>query len=109
MPTLTIRNIPLRTHEALKARAARSGRSMEAEARRIIGASVEAAPDDESFQCAVRDAQAAFARYRVPSVSAADELIADRRLEARRETLESDEWIARAASLDKSRHAERRS
>ena len=36
MPTLTIRNLPEDIHRALRLRAARNGRSTEAEVRRII-------------------------------------------------------------------------
>lgn len=36
MPTLTVRNIPEETHRALCARAARNGRSIEAEIRVIL-------------------------------------------------------------------------
>jgi plasmid stability protein len=98
MPTLTIRNIPAETHQALKSRAARSGRSMEAEARRILGASVNEKQDQAAFERAVRAAQAAFAAYRLPDLLLSEELIADRRLEAWKETVESNEAIARAAA-----------
>jgi antitoxin FitA len=36
MPAVTVRNIPEKTHRALKIRAARNGRSTEAEIRRIL-------------------------------------------------------------------------
>jgi len=36
MPNLTIRNLPLETHRAIKARARRHGRSTEAEIREIL-------------------------------------------------------------------------
>jgi plasmid stability protein len=36
MPAVTVRNIPEKTHRALKLRAARNGRSTEAEIRRIL-------------------------------------------------------------------------
>ncbi len=36
MPAVTIRNLPERTHRALKVRAAHNGRSTEAEIRRIL-------------------------------------------------------------------------
>ncbi len=44
MPTLTVRHIPDDVHRALRARAARHGRSMEAEVRDILEAAVSA-PD----------------------------------------------------------------
>jgi len=36
MPTVTVRNIPEKTYRALKLRAARNGRSAEAEMRKIL-------------------------------------------------------------------------
>ncbi|MGA2049229.1 MAG: TraY domain-containing protein [Terracidiphilus sp.] len=36
MPAVTVRNLPEETHRALKLRAARNGRSTEAEIRRIL-------------------------------------------------------------------------
>ena len=36
MPTLTVRNLPEETHRALRVRAARNGRSAEAEVRAIL-------------------------------------------------------------------------
>jgi plasmid stability protein len=101
MPTLTIRNLPQAAHDALKTLAARNGRSMEAEARRIIGSSVAPASDQAAFEAAVRDAQEAFAAYRRPTVLLSEELIADRRLEARKEAAEMSDW--RAPSADSNR------
>ena len=40
MPAIVIRNLPLETHRALQARAARHGRSTEAEARSILDEAV---------------------------------------------------------------------
>jgi plasmid stability protein len=40
MPAVTIRNLPEETHRALKARAARHGRSTEAEIRAILESAV---------------------------------------------------------------------
>ncbi len=40
MAAVTIRNLPDETHRALKARAARNGRSTEAEIREILGEAV---------------------------------------------------------------------
>jgi plasmid stability protein len=40
MPAVTVRNIPEATHRALKVRAARNGRSTEAEIRHILEESV---------------------------------------------------------------------
>jgi plasmid stability protein len=36
MPAVTVRNLPEKTHRALKVRAARNGRSTEAEIRKIL-------------------------------------------------------------------------
>ena len=43
MPTLTVRNLPEETHRALRARAARHGRSTEAEVRFILEETVRPA------------------------------------------------------------------
>ena len=43
MPTLTVRNLPEETHRALRARAARHGRSTEAEVRVILEETVRPA------------------------------------------------------------------
>ncbi|WP_194949265.1 FitA-like ribbon-helix-helix domain-containing protein [Actinomyces trachealis] len=40
MPSMVIRNLPEWTHQALKARARRHGRSTEAEARAVLGEAV---------------------------------------------------------------------
>ncbi|HUB51546.1 MAG TPA: antitoxin [Terracidiphilus sp.] len=42
MPAVTVRNIPEKTHRALKLRAARNGRSTEAEIRHILDDAVSA-------------------------------------------------------------------
>jgi plasmid stability protein len=44
MAAVTVRNIPEQTHRALKIRAARNGRSTEAEIRHILEESVTAKP-----------------------------------------------------------------
>jgi antitoxin FitA len=44
MPAVTVRNISEKTHHALKVRAARHGRSTEAEIRRILDDAVSPAP-----------------------------------------------------------------
>lgn len=45
MPVLTVRNVPDETHRALKLRAARHGRSTEAEVRAILEEAVRGAGD----------------------------------------------------------------
>jgi plasmid stability protein len=96
MPTLTIRKLSQGTHDALKMLAAQNGRSMEAEARRILGESIATAPDQAAFAAAVHDAQKAFAAYRIPEVLLSEELMAERRLEASTETVEANRWLAAA-------------
>ena len=44
MPAITVRNIPEKTHRALKLRAAKNGRSTEAEIRHILEESVSMNP-----------------------------------------------------------------
>lgn len=44
MPAVTIRNLPVETHRALKLRAAHNGRSTEAEIRVILEGAVSAKP-----------------------------------------------------------------
>jgi len=101
MPTVTVRNLPHDVHEKLRVRAAESGRSMEAEVRRLIADAVGVtAPADRKaeWDAAIREAQEAFAPFRNPQVSIVDELIAERRLEAWRETVEDHEWLNRHAN-----------
>lgn len=98
MATLTIRNLPDEVRDRLRVRAAQKGRSMEAEARELIGRALgEAEPADKQadWKASIREAQEAFAPYRNPDVSIIDELIGDRRLEAWRETVEGYEWLNR--------------
>lgn len=104
MATLTVRNLSDDVHEKLRVRAAEAGRSVEAEVRSLIAEAVGAtAPADRQaeWDAAVREAQETFAPFRNPQVSIVDELIADRRLEAWRETVEGYEWL--------NRHGDRRS
>lgn len=86
MATLTIRNLPDDVRDRLRVRAARNGRSMEAEARALLAEGVgERRPKSApamTYEERVRRLQAAFRKYVPPGVSAVDELIADRRWEA---------------------------
>ncbi|HEX2592308.1 MAG TPA: hypothetical protein VHL34_12470 [Rhizomicrobium sp.] len=99
--TITIRNIPDKEKRALKKRAALNGRSMEAEARAIIGAAV-GKPAAQSVreplsplkpsklspqaEAALKRLQKMFAPKRgEPRTSLSDELIAERRAEAAKE------------------------
>jgi plasmid stability protein len=84
MAILNIRNLDPEVHKALRLRAAKAGRSMEAEAREILTLAVAPrAPKAE----VVAEVQAAFDRLygdKKPK-NASDELIKERRREARRE------------------------
>jgi antitoxin FitA len=108
MATLTIRNLPDEVRDKLRVRAARKGRSMEAEARQVIAEAMgKAGPQDlqAEWRASIQEAQEAFAPYRNPKVSAVDELIAERRLEAWRETVEAHEWLNRNAGKKVRRNA----
>lgn len=81
MANLNIRNLPDEVHRALRQRAARAGRSMEAEVRAILVQACKTdCPSLEEFQ---RWTDQLFGTAR--PVSAAEELIAERRAEAARE------------------------
>ena len=97
MPTLTIRNVPESTQFALKEIAARHGRSVESELRRIVGEAVAAAPDMETYVQILRETQREAAAFAVPNLLASDELIAERHLEAWKETVETNEWLVEHA------------
>lgn len=80
MATLNIRNLPEDVHRRLRIRAARAGRSMEAEAREIITAACRNEPE----QGDVRKVQA-FVRHLYGGVmpgGQVDALIEERRREA---------------------------
>jgi plasmid stability protein len=84
MAVLNIRNLDPQVHKALRSRAAAHGRSMEAEAREIL-AKACVAPSSKAQ--VVAEVQAEIDRLygdRKPK-SASDDLIRERRREARRE------------------------
>jgi antitoxin FitA len=88
MATLTIRNLPQETHEALKSRAARAGRSVEAEVRQIlknVAPGAQAGPSQAELMARVERARAILGPQVLGGPSMADELIAERRAEAARE------------------------
>lgn len=94
MATLTVRDVPDQVRDELRIRAARNGRSMEAEVRDVIAKSVAKSVSptaQDEWERTVRETQELFAPYRNPVVSAVDELITERRLEAWRETVEAYE------------------
>jgi len=84
MAILNIRNLDPEVHKSLRLRAAGNGRSMEAEAREILA---KACTPQASAAEVVAEVQAVFDRLygdRKPK-NASDELIKERRREARRE------------------------
>ena len=88
MATLTIRNLPDPVRDRLRLRAAKRGRSMEAEAREVLAQAV--APDSASTTAAevaarMRRAQAIVQARIDPSRSLVDELIEQRRRESAEE------------------------
>jgi len=83
MAVLNIRNLDPEVHSALRLRAAKAGRSMEAEAREIISAACA----KDKARATVEELQALVNRLyggKKPK-SAVDDLIRERRREARRE------------------------
>jgi plasmid stability protein len=82
MATLTIRNLPDDVRDRLRVRAAKNGRSMEAEARTVL---TEAVSDEvrplslEEVKKRVRTVQKAFRPYKQPGESVVDEFLAERR------------------------------
>ena len=84
MAILNIRNLDPEIHKSLRLRAASNGRSMEAEAREILAEACTPRPPKAQV---VAEVQAEFDRLlgdRKPK-SATDDLIRERRREARRE------------------------
>lgn len=65
MPTITVRGLDDDVITALKVRAARAGRSMEAEVRSILTGSVEKSPADSGFGTALA---AVFAGVEAPEI-----------------------------------------
>lgn len=91
MATLTIRSLPDEVREKLRLRAARKGRSTEAEVRSLLTEAVaeEGAAPRPTVRERVERLQAAFAPYRSAEGSVVDELIAERRIEGWKENLEA--------------------
>lgn len=92
MATLTIRNLPDSVRDALRIRAAKNGRSMEAEARALIADTLS--EDAQAFTPPevlerVRKAQALVrATLGPPTGRVVDDFIAERRAAGRREASE---------------------
>ncbi len=82
MATLNIRGLSDEVHQRLRLRAARNGRSMEAEARGILAESLAA---DELMTPEALQAWVAGLYRGRPPTGVVDELLAERRAEAARE------------------------
>ena len=105
MATMTIHDLPDDVREGLRLRAARSGRSTEAEVRSVLAEAVaeQRATPRPTIAERVERLQAAFAPYRSASGSVVDELIAERRIEAWREDLEAIRETNGSAAIDRER------
>jgi plasmid stability protein len=98
MATLTIPDLPDEVHEALRARAARNGRSPEAEVRLLIAEAVaeRAAPADD-VRARVKRLQDMVARHVPPGSYSVDRFLAERREEAALEEARFERWEREAA------------
>ena len=94
MATLTIRNLPDDVHARLRVRAAKAGRSMEAEARSIIESAVGLDEPKASPEDLQRLVDELFGGNK--STGVVDALIAERRREAAREEAECEAHRKRA-------------
>ena len=102
MATITIRNLPDEVRDALRIRAARNRRSMEAEARAsLIEAAARPIPTESDWRVIVAEVQAEMAPYREQMSGIVESLIADRRREAAAENAEAEAW-AREQEIMKS-------
>lgn len=93
MATLTIRNLPDEVRDNLRVRAAQNGRSMEAEAREILANAFGGVPKMERQRTLreIQDRLRSLPGYD-PNVSIVDEFLAEKRLTAKRELEEIEEW-----------------
>lgn len=84
MATLTIRNLPDDVRDKLRSRAARKGRSTEAEVRSLLAEAVGVEPrtPEPEYRARVACMQAEMRRFVRPGRSLVDEVIAERRWEA---------------------------
>ena len=83
MATLNIRKLPEEVRARLRIRAARAGRSMEAEARAILSAAVRKEERPRFDPAELQDFIAGLFRGKPPRLT--DQLIAERRREAAKE------------------------
>ena len=103
MATLTIRNLPTEVHDALRRRAAENRRSMEAEAREVLAASVDRRPTPEEKARALAALWALDPGHRPGEPagwSTVDEFLAEKHLEGAWEnglvtSAERMVWLAR--------------
>ncbi|MFL5109090.1 MAG: FitA-like ribbon-helix-helix domain-containing protein [Microvirga sp.] len=82
MATLTVRNLPDEVRDQLRVRAARNGRSMEAEARAVLAAGVNGenrSQEQKDVRARVRRLQEIMKPYRSKDRSVVDEFLAERR------------------------------
>ena len=98
MATLTIRNVPDEVRDQLRTKAAKSGRSMEAEVRAILAAAC-AEPKRMSLAEVQKWVDDLYGDKK--PTNAVDELIAERREEARREEEEYRRDRARRVGSDR--------
>ena len=82
MATLNIRNVPDEIRTKLRVRAAKAGRSMEAEVRNILREAVQDEARSRFDAAELQDFIAGLFRKKPPQMT--DELIAERRREAMR-------------------------
>jgi hypothetical protein len=67
----------------------------------ILGVHMAAPTDMASYLHVLAEFQREAAAFAVPDLLLSDELIADRHLEARRETAEANEWLAERTRSEK--------
>jgi plasmid stability protein len=82
MATLTVRNLPDEVRDQLCVRAARNGRSMEAEARAVLAAGVSGenrSQEQKDVRARLRCLQEIMKPYRSKDRSVVDEFLAERR------------------------------
>jgi plasmid stability protein len=84
MATLNIRRLPEDVHAKLRMRAAKAGRSMEAEARMILAEAVQRPEPKPVDLAALRDFMVRLYGGKLPT-GVVDDLIVERRREAKRE------------------------
>jgi plasmid stability protein len=79
---LTVRNLPAEVRDKLRVRAARNGRSMEAEARAVLAAGVNGdnqSEEQKDVRARVQRLQEIMKPYRSKDGSIVDEFLAERR------------------------------